>query len=607
MVEDLHSRRRTLPAWFVEVAAARGPRTAMRVKRLGIWEEITWADYAARVRATAAAMRAGGIARGANVAVLSGGRPEWAYIDFAAMGNGCVAVGIYPTDAPRQVAHIVRDCGAGLVFVENHEQLDKLLSVEAELPGLTRIVVLDMAGLHGFRHPKVTDFARFLAVGRAHHERHPDEWEAEVARARPDDIALIIYTSGTTGPPKGAMLSHHNIIFQMGAMERLCPGLDGDEQLSFLPLSHIVERYFSHYRPLDHGAVVNIGNGLDTMAENLREVSPRIMMAVPRVWEKLYAAVTMAIADATPLGQVGYRWALNLGYRAADARSAGHAPSFVLQLGWALARVLVLNRVRQMIGLAQARLLISGAAPISPDLIRWYSALGLDMVEAYGQTECTGHATSYGRDAIAPGTVGRPPPGTELRLGPDGEILLKGPHVFQGYLNQPELTATTIRDGWLHTGDVGTLDARGNLIVTDRLKDIIVTSGGKNVTPSEIETRLKFSPYISDAIVIGDRRKYLTCLVLLDHDAAAKHAQANNLPFTSFASLTRIPQIRRLIEAEIDAVNRDVARVEAIRRFDLIDVQLTAEDPELTPTLKLKRQAIAARFKPMIDRLYIAD
>ncbi len=604
MVSDLQSRRRTLPAWFREVAASRGGRTAMRWKRLGIWEEITWADYGAQVRATAGALLASGVGRAERVAVLAGGRPEWAYIDFAAMGIGCVAVGIYPTDAARQVAHIIADCAAAVVFVENHEQLDKVLSVEAELPGLRRVVVLDMAGLHAFSHPKVIDFAAFLALGRVHDERNPGVWEAEVAKARPDDTALIIYTSGTTGPPKGAMLSHHNIIFQMGAMERLCPGMAGDEQLSFLPLSHIVERYFSHYRPLDHGAVVNIGDGIDAMAENLREVSPYIMMAVPRIWEKLYAAVTMAIADATPLGQIGYRWALNLGYRAADARLAGRVPGAGLRFGAALARLLVLNRVRQMIGLAQARLLISGAAPISPDLIRWYSALGLAMVEAYGQTECTGHGTSYGADAIAPGTVGRAPPGTELRLGADGEILLRGPHVFQGYLNQPALTAATVREGWLHTGDVGVLDGAGNLIVTDRLKDIIITAGGKNVTPSEIETRLKFSPYISDAIVIGDRRRFLTCLVLLDHDAAAKHAQAANLPFTSFASLTRLPEIRRLIQAEIDAVNRDVARVEQIRKFDLIDVQLTAEDPELTPTLKLKRKAIAARFEGMIERMY---
>ena len=605
MVEDLHSRRRTLSAWFREVAEARASRTAMRWKRFGIWEEITWAEYGERVRATAGALLASGVARGANVAVLSSGRPEWAYIDFAAMGIGCVAVGIYPTDAPRQVAHIITDCAAAIVFVENHEQLDKLLSVEADLPGLARIVVLDTTGLHAFSHPKVTDFAGFLALGRTHHERHPEAWDAEVAKARPDDTALIIYTSGTTGPPKGAMLSHHNIIFQMGAMERLCPGMAGDEQLLFLPLSHIVERYFSHYRPLDHGAMVNIGGGVDAMAENQREVSPHIMMAVPRIWEKLYAAVTMAIADATPLGQIGYRWALNWGYRAADCTRTGARPPLPLRLASGIARLLVLNRVRKMIGLARARLLISGAAPISPDLIRWYSALGLAMVEAYGQTECTGHATSYGADTIAPGTVGKPPPGTELRLGPDGEILVRGPHVFQGYLNQPGLTAATVIDGWLHTGDVGTIDGQGNLIVTDRLKDIIITAGGKNITPSEIESRLKFSPFISDAIVIGDRRKYLTCLILLDHDAAAKHAQANNLPFSNFASLTRIPEIRRLIQAEVDVVNRDVARVEAIRRFDLIDVQLTADDPELTPTMKLKRRAVEQRFKNQIETMYL--
>ena len=587
----------TLPAWFSAVASARSGRTAMRYKRLGIWEEITWADYAEHVRATASARLAMGLKRGSRVAVLAGGRPEWASVDFAAMGIGCIAVGIYPTDAPPQIAHILRDTAAPLIFVENHEQLDKLLSVLDDLPGLQRVVVLDPRGLHAFHHPKVTDYATFLAEGRSDQA----DWDTQVALARPEDTALIIYTSGTTGPPKGAMLSHRNIIFQMSAMERLCPGRDGDDQLCFLPLSHIVERYFSHYRPLDHGVVVNIGAGIEAMAENLREVAPHIMMAVPRVWEKLYAAVSMAIADATPLGQIGYRWALGLGYRSVATSN----PGFVLRVATGLARALVLNRVRRMIGLERARLVISGAAPIAPDLIRWYSALGLTMVEAYGQTECTGHATSYGADAPAPGTVGKPPVGTELRLGPDGEILLKGPHVFQGYLNQAALTATTIRDGWLHTGDVGAIDPAGNLVVTDRLKDIIITSGGKNITPSEIETRLKFSPFIADAIVIGDRRTYLVCLILLDHDAAAKHAQLHNLPFTSFASLTRLPEIVSLVQVEIDAANRDVARVETIRKFALIDVQLTEDDAELTPTLKLRRRAMEVRFGGMIELLYL--
>jgi long-chain acyl-CoA synthetase len=603
-MQDLRSQRRSLPAWFWEVARARGDRTAMRWKRLGVWESISWAESADAVRATGGALLSLGLQRGERIAVMSDSRPQWVYADLGAQGVGCVAVGIYATDAPRQVAWLLNDCGARVLFVENDEQLDKAMSVLDQVPALERIVYFDGRGLHAFSHPKVMAFDDFLALGRTFHERHPDRWEAEVAKAQPDDVAIVIYTSGTTGPPKGAMLSHRNLIFQMGAMERLCPGMEGDEQLSFLPLSHIVERYFTVYRPLDHGAVVNIGEGAAALAGNLREVSPHIMMAVPRIWEKLYSAVTMAIAESSPLGQLGYRLALNIGYRMADARLAGLAAPAMLALLYPLARLLVLNRVRTTIGMRRARLLISGAAAISPDLIRWYYALGLEMVEAYGQTECTGHATSYLRHEAKVGTVGKAIAGTEVKLGEGGEILVRGPHVFLGYLNQPGKTAETVRDGWLHTGDVGVFDADGYLTITDRLKDIIVTAGGKNITPSEIETRLKFSPYVSDAVVIGDRRKYLSCLVMIDHDAVVKFAQDANIPFTSFASLTRAPEVVRLIGGEIEKVNRDFARVENIRRFELIDVQLTAEDEELTPTLKLKRKAVNERFRDLIEKMY---
>ena len=600
----VNTDRRSLPAWFWDVAAARGPRTAMRWKRLGIWQDISWADYAENVRAVGCALLEFGVVRGDRVAVLSDGRPDWAYVDFGTQGVGGTAVGIYATDAPRQVAWLLNDSAAAIIFVENHEQLDKMLAVEQDVPQLRYIVIFDPRGLHGFSHPKLMTFADFLTRGQAFHQRQPARWDDELERNQPDDIALIIYTSGTSGPPKGAMLSHHNIMFQMGAMELLCPGMADDEQLSFLPLSHIVERYFTIYRPLDHGAVVNIGEGLGGLSENLREVAPHVMMAVPRLWEKLYAAVTMAIAEATALGQLGYRAALNIGTRVADLRLAGQPTPWALRFSYSLARLLVLNRVRAMIGLDRTRLLISGAAPISPDLIRWYVALGLDMVEAYGQTECTGHATSYGKGKGRIGTVGTAITGSELRLGADGEILLKGPHIFQGYVNQPELTAATLRDGWLHTGDVGVLAADGYLTVTDRLKDIIVTSGGKNVTPSEIETQLKFSPYIADAVVIGDQRKFLSCLVMIDHDAVVKYAQAADIPFTNFASLTRTREITALIQGEVDRVNRTFARVEHIRRFALIDVQLTAEDEELTATLKLKRRAVALRFKILVDAMY---
>ena len=597
-------RHQSLIAWFMQAAAARGGSTAMRWKRFGIWEEVSWADYAAKVRGCGAALMSRGFRRGDSIAVLSETRPDWLFLDFGAQSAGCIAVGIYTTDAARQAAYIVNDCAARLLFVDNEEQLDKALAVIETAPGLENIVCLDETAMRGVSHPKVISFAALLKEGESFDKGNPGRLDAEITRASREDVALVIYTSGTTGPPKGVMLSHGNLLFQMEAMERLCPGRQGDEQLSFLPLSHIVERYFTVYRPLNHGAAVNIGDGINALAEDLRQVAPDVMMAVPRVWEKLYSSVAMAISDSTLAGRWGYKLALGLGAKAAERRLAGKPLPLGLGAAYQTARLLVLNRVRGMTGLGNARLLISGAAPISPDLIRWYSALGIDMVEAYGQTECTGHATSYGKGEARPGTVGKAVAGSQLRLSEAGEILIKGPHVFPGYLNNPEKTAEAVREGWLHTGDVGTISADGYVTILDRLKDIIVTSGGKNITPSEIESRLKFSPYISDAVIIGDRRNYLTCLVMMDADTVMKFAQEANIPFTNFASLARAPEIRALIQREIDAVNADFARVESIRKFELIGVQLTADDEELTPTLKLKRQRVAERFKPLIDGMY---
>lgn len=579
----------------------------MRWKKLGIWKSISWEAYADAARAAGCALIAAGCQRGDKVAILSANRPEWCYVEFGAQGAGAIPVGIYPTESARQLEYLLNDCAARLLFVEDEEQLDKALSILERCPSVEKVVYFDESGLHAFSHPKVVSFATFSAEGRKQHELSPNRWEQEIATSRPEDVALIIYTSGSTGRPKGAMLSHRNLIFQMGAMERLCPGMEGDDQLSFLPMSHIVERYFTAYRPLDHGAIANIGEGMPALLENLREVKPHVMMAVPRVWEKLYSSVTMAIADATPFAQWGYRTALNVGYQVADCRLARKPVPVALRIKHFFARVGVLNRVLTMTGLSRARVLISGAAPISPDVIRWYLALNLSMVEAYGQTECTGHATSYVRGEEKAGTVGKAIAGTELRLADKGEILIKGPHVFVGYLNQPAQTAETVIDGWLHTGDVGALDEDGYLTITDRLKDIIVTAGGKNVTPSEIESRLKFSPYISDAVVIGDRRPYLSCLVMIDHESVVKYAQEKDIPFTNFASLTRSPEVRKLIQGEIDAVNHDFARVEGIKRFALIDTELTAEDEEMTPTLKLKRKVVAEKYREQIERMYATE
>jgi long-chain acyl-CoA synthetase len=400
------------------------------------------------------------------------------------------------------------------------------------------------------------------------------------------------------------MLSHRNILFQVAYADFITPLREGDDQLSFLPLCHVAERTLTVFNPLHTGATVNFAESIETVPENIREVAPAAFFAVPRIWEKFYSGVALRMRDATWLGRVAYGTAIGIGLRLADHRIAGRRPSLLLRAAFRVADFLVLDNVKRSIGLHRARGTGSGAAPISPDLIRWYMALGLDMREVYGQTENTGLATGMPPDRIKLGTVGIARPETEVRLSPEGEILLKGPHVFMGYFGKPEKTAETIVDGWLHTGDVGTIDADGFVHITDRMTDIIITAGGKNVTPSEIENQLKFSPYISDAVVIGDRRKFLSCLVMIDPETVAQFAQEKNVPFSSFASLCRAPEVQELIRGEIEQVNKQLARVEAIKEFRLIEQLLTPEDEELTPTMKLRRKFVNVKYRNLIDEMY---
>jgi long-chain acyl-CoA synthetase len=379
---------------------------------------------------------------------------------------------------------------------------------------------------------------------------------------------------------------------------------EGDAQICFLPLCHIAERSFSVHRPLASKSIINFVESPETFAENLREVSPTIMFAVPRIWERFYSAIAIQLKDATWIGRLAYAWAIGVGRKRADHIMDGRTPPAGLNAVYRFANWLVLANVKRVLGLDRARWIVTGAAPIAPDLIRWYFALGIDMFEVYGQTENCGVATGTNPKSLKVGTVGVAAPGTEVKLSPEGEILLKGPHVFLGYLNQPDKTAETMKDGWLHTGDVGLIDNQGFVRITDRMKDIIITAGGKNITPSEIENQLKFSPYISDAVVIGDRRRFLTALIMIDHDNVAKFAQDKGVPFSNYASLCRAQDVQDLIGGEIDKVNRQFARVETIKRFRLIDTLLTAEDEELTPTMKLKRQLVNKKYAPLIDSMY---
>ena len=517
-----------------------------------------------------------------------------------------VANGIYPTDAASQVQYVCEDSSTTILFVEDDEQLDKALEVRAQLPLLRKIVVFDMEGLSGLQDPDVISLDDLRALGRAYLVQHPQELTQRIAAVRPEDLAILVYTSGTTGKPKGAMHSHHGLVYAVRGYNVLVSQSEADERMCFLPLCHIAERVGGEYHALYAGAKLNFVENPETIPENVREIAPTVFTAVPRVWEKFYSGVMISLKEAGAVQQAAYAWGIGVGADIADKVLADQPVSAWLKLKFQIAQWLVLNNVRKLIGIHRARFLVTGAAPISPDLVKWYLALGVPMLEVWGMTETCGASTGVPLTKMKPGSIGPAAEYNEVKLDPaTGEILVRGQNVFMGYLNLPEKTAETIdKDGWLHTGDVGVRDADGYFKITDRMKDIIITAGGKNVTPSELENDLKFSPYITDAVVIGDKRPYLTVIVMIDQENVEKYAQDKDVPFSNYASLTRSVEVQALIQEEIERVNKKFARVEQIKKFFLLENQLTAEDEELTPTMKLKRKLVEKKYAPQIEAMY---
>ena len=596
----------TITAVFWNAAARRAERVFMRQKELGLWREWTWARTAEAVREIGDGLLALGFRPGDTASILANTVVEWVLADLAVLSAGGVSNGIYPTDAAAQAEYLCADSGTKIAFVEDEEQLDKLLSVRERLPLLEKIVVFDTEGLRDFRDDQVLSLAALRELGRQHREGHPRELDERIAACRPEDLAILVYTSGTTGKPKGAMHSHGGIVFTVRGYNRVVAQDENDERMCFLPLCHIAERLGGEYFGVYTGSVLNFVENPETVPENVREISPTVFTAVPRIWEKFYSSVAIAVRESGRLQQAAYAWGLSVGTRIADRVLAGAPVPIVLKLQFLLARKLALDNVRKLIGVHRARFCVTGAAPISPDLVRWYLALGVPMVEVWGMTESCGAATYTPAARIKPGMIGPACPYNEVRLDPEtSELLIRGKNVFMGYLNQPEKTAETIdAEGWLHTGDVGTQDGDGYFRITDRMKDIIITAGGKNITPSELENELKFSPYITDAVVIGDKRAYLTAIVMIDLENVEKFAQDQDIPFSNYTSLTRAQPVRDLVWGEIERVNAKFARVEQIKKFCLLETQLSAEDEELTPTMKLKRKLVEKKYADRIEAMY---
>ena len=570
----------TLPAWYT-----RGKDG---------WSAQTWGDVATEVRRAGRALIALGLEPGDAVCLLGFNRPEWVAFDVAAMMAGGVPAGIYTTCSATEVAYVVRHAESRFVLLENRAQLAKIQAERATLPALQHVVMM-----RGADAPAGTlTWDEFLAAG----DKVPDSTlAARLTALQDDDLATLIYTSGTTGPPKGVMLSHRNLAWTAASAQQLVSLTPGDSVLSYLPLSHIAEQMFTVHAPMTVGSSVYFAESLEKVPDNLKEVQPSIFFGVPRIWEKFHAGISGKLALATGAKAKLAGWALGVGRRVAELRRQGKAPSAWLGLQHRVADKLVASKVRAAIGLGNARFCVSGAAPIAREVLEFFGGLGLDVLEVYGQSEGSGPTTFNLPGRTRLGTVGPAIPEVEVKLGDDGEVLLRGPNVFLGYYKEPDATADTLRDGWLYSGDLGAIDEQGYLSIVGRKKEIIITAGGKNIAPRNIEEALKAHPLVGEAVVIGDRRAYLTALVTLEPDALARLATELQI---SVEQAQVHPRVRADLQTAVDTANVQFAQASQVRKFAVLPAPFSVEGGELTATLKLKRKVVAQKYAAQIEGLY---
>jgi long-chain acyl-CoA synthetase len=603
-------RASTLPGLLVERARTHGDAVAFRAKELGVYRETSWTMLAARVAAVAHGLAADfGVGRGSAVAIIGNPCPEWTIADLAAQALGAVTYGIYPTSAPAEVRYLLEHGGAGVVIVEDQEHLDKVLVVLDQCPGVRAAVVIDTRALFMYRRAGIHRFADLEARGRA--VAGADALARLAAAVRPDDPATIVYTSGTTGHPKGALYRHGQHLAACANILAHYPVLADREHrvVAMLPLCHTMGRNTVITMPLLARIVPHYPERVDSFAETLYEVAPTFVFTVPRYLQKFAAHLLVGIEASSPLKRGAYRAAVALGRRAAEARRTGRV-SALARSADVVARALVLRWLLEKIGFARARLVLSSGAPLPPAVATLWQAWGVNLCEAYGQTETGGALVSGQRGPYPrPGDVGVAAPNIEVRLGADGEVLVRGPDLFAGYWRDDAATAASYRAGWLVTGDLGERLEDGAIRLVDRQKDILITAGGKNVSPSRIETGLRASPYISEAAVFGEGRKYLAALVELDYETVAEWARERGLAHTGYASLAGHPEVIALLGQEIERANASLARVEQVKAFRVLPREL---DPEqegepVTPTRKVKRRLMLERYHELVESMFASD
>jgi long-chain acyl-CoA synthetase len=590
-------------------------RVAMRHKDFGIWQDITWAELWETVLDAAHGLLALGVDTGERVSIHSEDRPEWVILDLAAVSVRAVTVGLYPTNPTAEVEYALTDSGARVHLAEDQEQVDKVLPIEAgKLTELRHVIYVEPRGVRAYDDARLISWDAFLHLGRQHRAEHPGAVDERLAASQPDDVATLVYTSGTTGPPKGAMLTNTNIAFCIEKLIRNPDRYPGkrlpspdDLIVTYLPLCHAAERLSSTWPLVSCGTPLHFAESIDTVFENLREVQPTLFLAVPRIWEKLHAAALIKGEDATWLKRKFFKLGLRLNAKVGTIKCAnGGDHTLASRLIYAVSWVLVTRALLERIGLRRCRYAASGAAAIAPEVLEFFIGLGVPVYELYGMTENTAVATCNFPGRMKLGTVGEPYPGIGFRIDEEsGEIQTQHAGSFAGYWGKPEQTKETFTDdGWLKTGDVGQWVDGTHVKIVDRIKHIIITAGGKNISPSEIENDLKTSPYIKEAMVIGERRNFLTALISIELDTVGNWALRRNLAYTTYRDLTEKPDVIELIQEEVDRTNQKFARVENIRKFRLLPKELDHEDGELTATQKLKRKAMETAFADLIESMY---
>ena len=594
----------TFPKLLVHSAARLGPKTALREKEFGIWQCTTWQQYHDHVRDFSLGLLSLGMQRGDKVAIIGDNRPEWVYSELAAQGAGGTSVGIYQDSNLNEVAYVIDHCEAAFVVAEDQEQVDKILDIIDKLPKVRHVIYTDPRGMRNYKHPALISFKAVGEKGCELAQRQPDLWRNNVKAGTADDVAIICYTSGTTGFPKGAMLTFRNLLTMAGNLNKVDAKLPSDEFVSFLPLAWIGEQMMCMSSALATGFTINFPEEPGTVMEDIREIGPHIMFAPPRIWENINSTVQVKIMDTTRFKRFMYNLCMPVGHKIADFRFKRQPVPLQWKAAYKAAYWLMFRALKDRLGLSHIRTCSTGGAALGPDVFRFFHALGVPLKQIYGQTEISGISCIHTDEDIQFHTVGKPIPGTDIRISERGEILSRSSSVFVGYYKNDAATEDTLAEGWLHSGDAGYITDDGHLVVIDRMKDVMQLADGTQFSPQFIENRLKFSPYIKEGVVVGKSRPYLTAMLCIDMGIVGKWAENHKISYTTYTDLSAKAEVYDLLQEEVDKVNETLPAAAKIKKFVLLYKELDADDEELTRTRKVRRAFVEERYREVIAALY---